>query len=60
MDHRVGSPDRHQKFPASYRPPRTNESERIPPDYRGEVTATDVFVLNANIDAVLDVSYIPG
>lgn len=47
LDHRVGSPDRHilgqstQKFPASY---RANESERILPDYRGEVSATDVFV----------------
>lgn len=50
LDHRVGSPDRHihgpshQKFPASYRPPRTNESERAFPDYRGEVLATVVFV----------------
>lgn len=66
LDCRVGSPDRHilslsnQKFPASYRPPRTNESERIFPDYRGEVLATDVCFLNANIDAILDVSYISG
>ncbi|CAF96370.1 unnamed protein product [Tetraodon nigroviridis] len=45
LDHRAGSPDRHalglsNQNPASYRPPRTNESERIFPDYRGEVTAT--------------------
>lgn len=66
LDHKVGSPDRHilglsnQKFPASYRTPRTNESERIFPDYRGEVSATDVCFLNANIDAVLDMSYNSG
>lgn len=53
LDHRVGSPDRrvlglsNQKFPASYRPPRTNDSDRMFPDYRGEVC--DVFVFSMQI-----------
>lgn len=45
LDHRVGilgpSP---QRFPASYRPQRTNDEERMIPDYRGEVSATVVFI----------------
>ncbi|XP_056913390.1 DBIRD complex subunit ZNF326-like [Takifugu flavidus] len=45
LDQRVGSPERHilrvspQRFPASYRPQRPNDDERMISDYRGEVTA---------------------
>lgn len=50
LDHRAGSPERHipgvspQRFPASYRPQRPNDSERMISDYRGEVSATAMFI----------------
>lgn len=50
LDHRGGSPERHilgvspQRFPASYRPKRPNDDERMISDYRGEVSATATFI----------------
>lgn len=53
LDHRVGSPERHipsvlpQRFPASYRPQRPNDDERMISDYRGEVSTNSyVYLLN--------------